>query len=120
MTNFICTRCGVQFPESVVPPVGCPICQDPRQYIEPNGQEWTDLAELASCSRNIVRPIEPGLSGISTEPAFAIGQRAMLLESHNGNILWDSISHIDDETASCMRSRGVLAAIAVSHPHYYF
>ena len=63
MTNFICVRCGVQFAESAAPPDGCPICQDPRQYVGPNGQEWTSLAALASTSRNVVRPIEPGMSG---------------------------------------------------------
>jgi glyoxylase-like metal-dependent hydrolase (beta-lactamase superfamily II) len=74
---------------------------------------------LASASRNIVRPIEPGMSGIATEPAFAIGQRAMLIELPQGNILWDCISFIDEETVRWVRSRGGLAAIAVSHPHYY-
>ncbi len=119
MTNFICARCGVQFAESAAPPDGCPICQDPRQYVGPNGQEWTSLAALASTSRNVVRPIEPGMSGISTEPTFAIGQRAMLLESPAGNILWDCISYVDEETVQWVRSRGGLSAIAVSHPHYY-
>jgi glyoxylase-like metal-dependent hydrolase (beta-lactamase superfamily II) len=74
---------------------------------------------LASASRNIVRPIEPGMSGIATEPTFAIGQRAMLIELPQGNILWDCISFIDEETVRWVRSRGGLAAIAVSHPHYY-
>ncbi len=119
MPNFICTRCGVQFPETAAPPSQCPICQDDRQYLGPNGQEWTTLPDLARTSRNITRPIEPGITGISTEPVFAIGQRAMLIETPAGNILWDCITFIDDETVKAVKSRGGLAAIALSHPHYY-
>jgi glyoxylase-like metal-dependent hydrolase (beta-lactamase superfamily II) len=119
MTNFICVRCGMQFAESADPPGRCPICEDPRQYLGPNGQEWTSMEALAEISRNIVRPIEPGMSGISTEPTFAIGQRAMLIESPKGNVLWDCISFIDDATVDWVKSRGGLAAIAISHPHYY-
>jgi glyoxylase-like metal-dependent hydrolase (beta-lactamase superfamily II) len=119
MTSFICVRCGMQFAESAEPPQRCPICEDPRQYVGSNGQEWTTLERLASIGRNIVRPLEPGMSGIATDPTFAIGQRAMLIELPQGNVLWDCISYIDDETVEWVRSRGGLAAIAVSHPHYY-
>ena len=119
MPNFICARCGVQFDETAAPLPRCPICRDPREHIGPNGQEWTTLEDLARTSRNTLRPIEPGISGISTEPVFAIGQRAMLVETPAGNILWDCITYIDDETVEMVKARGGLAAIAVSHPHYY-
>ena len=119
MPNFICTRCGVQFEETAAPPPQCPICQDERQYIGPNGQEWTTLQELARTSRNITRPVEAGITGLATEPVFAIGQRAMLIETPAGNILWDCITFIDDETVEALRARGGCAAIALSHPHYY-
>lgn len=119
MPNFICTRCGVQFDETAAPPSHCPICRDDRQYLGPNGQEWTTLPDLARTSRNITRPIEAGIIGIATEPVFAIGQRAMLIETPAGNILWDCITYIDDETVDMLKSRGGLAGIALSHPHYY-
>jgi glyoxylase-like metal-dependent hydrolase (beta-lactamase superfamily II) len=119
MPNFICTRCGMQFEETAAPPPHCPICLDDRQYLGPNGQEWTTLTELTRTSRTTTRPIEAGITGIVTEPAFAIGQRAMLIETPAGNILWDCISSIDDETVHTLKSRGGLAAIALSHPHYY-
>ncbi|MGA2615218.1 MAG: MBL fold metallo-hydrolase [Spirochaetia bacterium] len=119
MTNFICARCGVQFPESDAPPAACPICQDSRQYLGPNGQEWTTQQDLARTHRNIIRPVEHGIAGIATQPSFAIGQRAMLIETPDGNILWDCISFIDEESVRWIESRGRLAAIVVSHPHYY-
>lgn len=60
-----------------------------------------------------------GLVGIATEPSFAIGQRALLVRSPEGNLLWDCISLIDDATVAAMRNLGGIRAIAISHPHYY-
>ena len=52
-------------------------------------------------------------------PGFAIGQRALLLRTAAGNILWDCISFIDDATVEIVRSLGGISAIAISHPHFY-
>jgi glyoxylase-like metal-dependent hydrolase (beta-lactamase superfamily II) len=67
--------------------------------------------------QNQVEDIEPGLTGIGTTPAFAIGQRALLVQTPQGNILWDCVSLFDEATAEAIRSRGGIQAIAVSHPH---
>jgi hypothetical protein len=68
---------------------------------------------------NVLKEEEPGLIGIGTQPSFAIGQRALLLRGEQGNILWDCISFLDDETADAVRKLGGVKAIAISHPHYY-
>jgi glyoxylase-like metal-dependent hydrolase (beta-lactamase superfamily II) len=68
---------------------------------------------------NAFRQHEQGLIGIGTMPAFAIGQRALLVRTPSGNILWDCISFIDDATVQIIRGIGGIAAIAISHPHYY-
>ena len=60
-----------------------------------------------------------GFWGIGTEPEFAIGQRALLLQSPGGNLLWDCISLLDDETIAEVNARGGIRAIAISHPHFY-
>src|SRR5207302_3695319 len=61
----------------------------------------------------------PGLTGIRTEPEFAIGQRALLVQTAQGNILWDSISYLDDATIEAVRRLGGISAITISHPHFY-
>src|ERR671923_110458 len=94
MPKFICVTCGSQFAESTEPPLRCPICQDERQYVGWNGQQWTTLEELRRNRRNEIREEEPGLVGIGTTPHFAIGQRALLVRSPSGNVLWDCISLI--------------------------
>src|SRR5687768_14060780 len=99
MPAFICVTCGVQAEPSARPPDNCPICDDERQYIGWGGQRWTTLEELAASGhRNPIEALEGGLDAIGTVPKVAIGQRALLLQTPNGNLLWDCISHLDDET----------------------
>jgi hypothetical protein len=118
MERFICVACGTQYPDSEAPPASCPICDDPRQYVPLAGQRWTTLAELAADHGNGFRE-EDGLTGVGTEPRFAIGQRALLVPYGDSNLLWDCITLLDDATATEVERRGGLAAIAISHPHYY-
>src|SRR5438128_7074742 len=50
---------------------------------------------------------------------FALGQRAILVQSAEGNVLWDSVSLVDEATVDLLNGLGGVAAIAISHPHYY-
>jgi hypothetical protein len=119
VTCFICTTCGTQHADAPGPPEHCPICTDARQYVGWEGQRWTTLDELRRNHHNRIEQLEPSLTGIGTEPSFAIGQRALLVETPEGNLLWDCISLLDDATVATVHARGGLAAIAISHPHYY-
>ena len=119
MHAFICTACGIQFPASDYPPRACPVCADYRQFVPRAGQGWTTLDELRRSHRNAFQQLEPGLLGISTTPEFAIGQRALLVRTPAGNVLWDCISLIDEATVEIVNGLGGLRAIAISHPHYY-
>ncbi|WP_218014822.1 MBL fold metallo-hydrolase [Teichococcus rhizosphaerae] len=119
MTVFLCTACGTFYPEAAAPPASCPICEDERQYVPAAGQSWTSREALAGRHRNAWRRHEPGLFSIQTVPAFAIDQRAFLLVTPRGNILWDCIALLDEATEALVRGLGGIAAIAISHPHYY-
>ncbi|HEX3399203.1 MAG TPA: MBL fold metallo-hydrolase [Acetobacteraceae bacterium] len=119
MPAFICTTCGTHYPPGETPPISCTICQDERQYVNRLGQSWTTLPAMLRTHFNAFRQYEPGLLGIGTMPAFAIGQRALLLRTGTGNILWDCISFIDEATVAIVRSLGGISAIAISHPHFY-
>jgi glyoxylase-like metal-dependent hydrolase (beta-lactamase superfamily II) len=119
MTYFICETCGAQYGESAEPPAACKICEDERQYVGAEGQRWTTLEELRGRLRPEIREEEPSLLGLGTEPGFAIGQRALLVQAPSGNILWDCITLLDDEIGARVEQAGGIAAIAISHPHYY-
>ncbi len=119
MRCFICRTCGVQQAAASTPPERCPICEDERQYVGWQGQQWTTLEELrAEGYHSDVRPLEPDLFGIGTAPSLGIGQRALLIRG-DGNVLWVCAGYLDQEAIDQVRELGGLAAISASHPHFY-
>lgn len=120
LTAYICATCGVQQAPSAAPPERCPICEDERQYVRQGGQVWTTLEELAKRGHRIeLRELEPDLTGVGVQPSVGIGQRALLVRTPQGNLLWDCVGYIDDGAVDAIRSMGGIAGIAMSHPHFY-
>jgi hypothetical protein len=117
--GHICVTCGTQYPTSDEPPANCPVCEDERQYVGPLGQKWVSLDGLQKTHRNVFFQEGEKLWGIHTQPNFAIGQRALLLQTDSGGILWDCLSLIDASTVELVKTLGGLSAIVISHPHYY-
>jgi hypothetical protein len=111
----VCVTCGAQFARSAEPPAACPICLDERQYVAHGGQQWTTPADLRATHGMRVEEIEPGLLGVGIEPAFAIGQRALL----TAGVLWDCVPLVDEEIERTVAEAGGLETIAISHPHFY-
>ena len=116
---LICVTCGTQYAPSAEPPSECAICKDARQFISLDGQRWTTLRELWRKYSNRIQEEEPGLFSIYTQPSFAISEQAFLVRTSEGNILWDCISPLDESTIAEVKKLGGIAAIAISHPHYY-
>ena len=119
MPKYICVSCGNQYEETHEPPSRCLICEDERQYVNPEGQSWTTNNKLGQDHSNNVKSLEPGLKGVATEPKFAIGQRALLIQAANGNVLWDCVSLVDDATVEQIEVLGGISALAMSHPHMF-
>jgi len=118
MTNWVCATCGNHFPEAR--PETCPVCADERQWLPPDGQRWTTLADLAAAGhKSDVREVEPGLTGIGAAPPVAIGQRSLLVATPAGNVLWDPSGFIDDAAVAAVRAAGGLGFVTASHPHFY-
>ena len=117
MPHFICTACGTQYAEGAQPPAQCQICEEERQYVPPRGQTWTTLAALSQSHLNALCEYEPGIIGIGA--GFAIGQRALLLRTGGGNVLWDCVATLDAATVTAIKGLGGIQAIAISHPHFY-
>jgi hypothetical protein len=116
---WICVTCGVQHRDQPEPPDRCAICTDERQYVGWGGQQWTTMAALARDHESVLREEEPDLLGIGTEPSVAIGQRALLVHTPEGNVLWDCTSLLDDAAHARVAELGGIAAICFSHPHFY-
>lgn len=120
---LLCNECGTQYP---VPAESrkdeCKICDDPRQYVPATGQAFTTLGKLKDEGRKNVwwqDDKNPQVWSVKTYPSFAIGERAMLVQTDAGNILWDLIPFLDQETVDKIVELGGLKAIVISHPHYY-
>ena len=118
MAAFVCATCGVQHADSREPPERCAICEDERQYVGAGGQRWTTLEELRANHRADIREEDEGLLGIGCEPEFGIGQRALLVQTEHGNVLWDCVPLLEGMAEEVAR-RGGLSAIALDHPHFH-
>ncbi|UPG74164.1 hypothetical protein MVG78_08600 [Roseomonas gilardii subsp. gilardii] len=116
---FLCRACGTSYPPADAPPAACPVCQDERQFVPAEGQAWIARGDLPRTHRNAWHRHEPGLFSLQTVPAFAINQRAFLLATPAGNVLWDCIALLDPATEALVHGLGGLSVIAISHPHYY-
>jgi hypothetical protein len=113
----ICQTCGTRYAEEA--PIACAICSDERQYVPATGQKWTSYNELSQ-----TRTIRFGnpladVYNLRISPTFGIAQRAHLIISPGGNVLWDCLPFLDEATVAFIRAKGGLKGIAISHPHYY-
>ena len=120
-TGWICVRCGTHVPpaRSHEPPASCAICTDEREAVGPDGQRWTTAIGLAREHRSELREEEPDLLGVGVEPTFGIGQRALLVRTPHGNVLWDCVAYLDEAARTRIAELGGISAICVSHPHFY-
>ncbi|MGB9483773.1 MAG: hypothetical protein WCB86_07765 [Candidatus Dormiibacterota bacterium] len=83
------------------------------------GQRWTTLEEMRGSYRTELTELEPDLYQLVTQPALGIGQRALLVRTAGGNLLWDCLTFLDPSTTAELTALGGLSAIAISHPHFY-
>jgi glyoxylase-like metal-dependent hydrolase (beta-lactamase superfamily II) len=113
--------------------------QDPRQYVPAHGQTWTSLNASQDTQKNQFKTDEhdsrihyittapltpaelpPGLSDTTTtRKQLGIGERAILLQTEDGNVLWDLIAFLNQDTVDFINGKGGLKAIVISHPHFY-
>lgn len=116
----ICRACGTQYEATELE--RCRVCDDPRQYVPPSGQAFTTFRELRSAGHKLVfedDPVDSNITSITIQPNVGIGQRAFLIKTPRGNVLWDLICYLDEEAVSHINSIGGLSAIVISHPHFY-
>jgi glyoxylase-like metal-dependent hydrolase (beta-lactamase superfamily II) len=118
MHTYICATCGTQYAPSLLPPDECAICTDDRQYVAWHGQRWTTPAALMA-THSLRVADDNGLLGIDIAESFGIPQRALLLPTDAGNILWECLSLVTPGAISALQARGGVDRIVISHPHFY-
>ncbi|MEC4594048.1 MULTISPECIES: MBL fold metallo-hydrolase [Nitrospirillum] len=115
--HAICETCGTQF-TTTTPPDHCPICEDERQYVGWRGQRWTTMEGLAARHRSRLEE-DAGLFALGMTPPFAIDQRALLLPTDAGTILWECVPLVTEDGVAALKARGGVDRIIISHPHFY-
>jgi hypothetical protein len=118
MTCYLCVTCGTQYADSALPPASCRVCIDDRQHVGRDGQLWTTHDELAATLHVRIAP-DNDLTGVGIVESFAIPQRALMLRTDAGNILWDCISVVTPAAVDEITRVGGIDMIAISHPHFY-
>jgi hypothetical protein len=118
MNSCICTTCGTQLAPGARPPTSCPVCEDERQYVGWNGQRWTTHEALLE-THALRLGADDGLPALAIAGEFGIPQRALLLGTSAGNILWECLSLVTAEGVAFLRARGGVDRIVISHPHFY-
>jgi glyoxylase-like metal-dependent hydrolase (beta-lactamase superfamily II) len=118
MHSAICATCGTQFAPSATPPAACPLCEDERQYVAWGGQRWTTHEALAA-TQTLRIGDDAGLLALAMAGEVGFLQRALLLPTAAGNILWECLSLVTDEALARLREHGGVDRIVISHPHFY-
>ena len=117
-TPYLCITCGTQFAESAAPGT-LPDLRGRAAVRQPRRPEVDDAGGPPGLAQERHQAGGAGLYSINTEPKFGIGQRAFLIQTGKGNILWDCVGLVDDATIAQVKELGGIAEIAISHPHYY-
>eukprot|EP00884_Botryococcus_braunii_P011830 jgi/Botrbrau1/20648/Bobra.113_1s0072.1 len=121
-SNAICITCGAEYAMEGLEdfPKKCIICDEERQYVNSDGQQWTTGQRMLADGRKTeVRQLEDNLWGFSVEPKVGIGQRSLLVTTPKGNVLWDCVCFLDDAALSKIRELGGVSAVVNSHPHFF-
>lgn len=104
----ICRACGTQY-QTTTPLKSCRICDDPRQYVPAAGQKFTTMGELqqSSAGHKLVfkQEEDPKVWAITIEPSVGIGQRAFLIQTEHGNVLWDLVCYLDEKAVEKVCTR---------------
>ena len=104
--------------DTLQPPATCALCEDERQFVGWRGQQWAPPEELRQRHDNHLEVLEENLFSLETRPALGIGQRALVVRSAEGNVMWDC-TFLGPTGAAQLEELGGLAAMAISHPHFY-
>lgn len=116
---WLCAACGVEYAPAETPPQQCAICEDERQYVPATGQRWNTLDRLRADGHRVeVTQVADRLWGINA-PGVGIGQQGMLVQTDEGNLLFDVPGLIDDASIDTVRGLGGIRHIVASHPHMY-
>ena len=119
MERFVCVTCGTQFPDA--DDAAAERARSATTRASTSRSRASSGRRSPSCAPTTATRSgdEGALTGIGTEPHVRDRPARAARPARRANLLWDCVTLLDDATAAAVERRGGLAAIAISHPHYY-
>ena len=117
LSYFVCDHCG--FWQRHFAPDRCPVCEDFRHPLPPNGWRFTPAADVAARTRCRIDEVLPGLLMITAAPPIGIGPAGYLLRTPHGNVAFEGCGWYDDQVLDAMADAGGVRWASASHPHVY-
>ena len=118
MNRYCCANCGFWQRRFDVPAT-CPVCEDYRHPLPPDGYAFRTTDEVANRQRVTWDEPLPGVTRFSTAPQLGIGSCGYLIEHPVGNVHFDGCGWYDGAALDYIEARGGVATLAASHPHVY-
>ena len=117
LAYFVCEHCG--FWQHHFAPSHCPVCEDFRHPLPPNGWHFAPAAAVAASTRCRVDQVLPGVFAVTADPPIGIGPSGYLLRTPHGNIAFEGCGWYDDAALDAFADAGGVRWAAASHPHVY-
>lgn len=116
--NYVCEHCGFWQRRFAVP-ASCPVCEDFRHPLPPDGWRWRPEGVVARTTRCRVQAVLPGLVQVVAEPTIGIGPAGYVLRTAHGNLAVEGCGWYDDEALDAIAALGGVRWATASHPHVY-
>lgn len=118
LTPYVCRNCGF-WQRSLSTPHDCPVCQDFRHILPPDGWRFYNLQEARDAFSTHWEEILPGLWHFWNDPVDGIGSHAYLLQQKEGNVVFEGATVYSAQALDHMTHLGGVHFAAASHPHTY-
>lgn len=117
LEHFVCEHCG--FWQRHFAPAACPVCEDFRHPLPPDGWRFTRAVAVAGRTRCRVDEVLPGLLAVTAAPALGIGPSGYVLRTPHGNVAFEGCGWYSDDALDAIEAAGGVRWASASHPHVY-
>ena len=117
LAYVVCEHCG--FWQRHFAAAACPVCEDFRHPLPPDGWCFTPAAAVAARTGCRVDEVLPGLLMVTAEPAVGIGPAGYLLRTPEGNVAFEGCGWYSDAALDALADAGGVRWASASHPHVY-
>ncbi len=101
---FVCEHCG--FWQRHFAPAACPVCEDFRHPLPPDGWRFADAPAMTARVRCRVEHPLPGLVAVTADGAPGIGQSGYVLVTPHGNVAFEGAAWYDDDALDALAALG--------------